>query len=175
MAKDKTRIELLQGTLDLLILRTLVFGPSHGHAIAKQIRARPKMCCRSRRARSIRRCTGWRRRAGSPPQWEISDKGKRAKSYRLTAPAGNSSWRSSRSGNSCRSPWPGCCGPQSRRTRDMDTLGLAFARYGIGAARNPSSTKKSSFTFPKRRTIEPPPAAPAQARWPRKRISATSP
>jgi PadR family transcriptional regulator PadR len=31
------RIELLQGTLDLLILRTLLFGPAHGHAIAKTI------------------------------------------------------------------------------------------------------------------------------------------
>jgi PadR family transcriptional regulator PadR len=31
------RIELLQGTLDMLILRTLVFGPAHGHQIAKHI------------------------------------------------------------------------------------------------------------------------------------------
>jgi PadR family transcriptional regulator PadR len=31
------RIELLQGTLDLLILRTLALGPAHGHAIAKAI------------------------------------------------------------------------------------------------------------------------------------------
>jgi PadR family transcriptional regulator PadR len=31
------RIELLQGTLDVLILRTLVRGPAHGHAIAKAI------------------------------------------------------------------------------------------------------------------------------------------
>jgi len=33
-----SRVELLQGTLDLLILRTLLAGPSHGHAIAKHIR-----------------------------------------------------------------------------------------------------------------------------------------
>jgi transcriptional regulator len=31
------RVELLQGTLDLLVLRTLQLGPSHGHAIAKAI------------------------------------------------------------------------------------------------------------------------------------------
>src|SRR6202789_2236711 len=31
------RIELLQGTLDLLILRTLLLGPTHGHAVAKAI------------------------------------------------------------------------------------------------------------------------------------------
>jgi PadR family transcriptional regulator PadR len=34
---DRDRIELLQGTLDLLILRTLRLGPAHGHAIAKTI------------------------------------------------------------------------------------------------------------------------------------------
>jgi PadR family transcriptional regulator, regulatory protein PadR len=35
--QERERIELLQGTLDLLILRTLRIGPSHGHAIAKAI------------------------------------------------------------------------------------------------------------------------------------------
>jgi PadR family transcriptional regulator, regulatory protein PadR len=34
---NRQRIELLQGTLDLLILRTLRLGPAHGHAIAKAI------------------------------------------------------------------------------------------------------------------------------------------
>ena len=33
----KAKIELLQGTLDMLILRTLLFGPAHGHAIAHAI------------------------------------------------------------------------------------------------------------------------------------------
>jgi len=35
--EHKQRIELLQGTLDLLILRTLLLGRAHGHAIAKAI------------------------------------------------------------------------------------------------------------------------------------------
>jgi transcriptional regulator len=35
--EQKERIELLQGTLDLLILRTVLLGPTHGHAIAKAI------------------------------------------------------------------------------------------------------------------------------------------
>jgi PadR family transcriptional regulator, regulatory protein PadR len=34
------QLELLQGTLDLLILQTLVFGPAHGHAIARSIERR---------------------------------------------------------------------------------------------------------------------------------------
>jgi transcriptional regulator len=38
--EEKERIEFLQGTLDLLILRTLQMGPVHGHAIAKAIEFR---------------------------------------------------------------------------------------------------------------------------------------
>jgi len=35
--KDKEKLALLQGTLDLLILRTLIFGPQHGQGIARAI------------------------------------------------------------------------------------------------------------------------------------------
>ena len=35
--EPSSRIELLQGTLDMLILRTLLFGPAHGHQIARHI------------------------------------------------------------------------------------------------------------------------------------------
>src|SRR6202521_340131 len=37
MSTKDRRVELLQGTLDLLILRTLLLGPAHGHAITKAI------------------------------------------------------------------------------------------------------------------------------------------
>ena len=37
MPDKSDRIQLLQGTLDMLILRTLLFGPAHGHRIAKHI------------------------------------------------------------------------------------------------------------------------------------------
>lgn len=35
--REKERLELLQGTLDLLILRTLIFGPQHGQGVARAI------------------------------------------------------------------------------------------------------------------------------------------
>ena len=37
MKQDREKLELLRGTLDLLILRTLLLGPAHGHQIAKHI------------------------------------------------------------------------------------------------------------------------------------------
>lgn len=37
MRKDKERIDLLQGTLDMLVLKTLILGPLHGHQIGKHI------------------------------------------------------------------------------------------------------------------------------------------
>jgi PadR family transcriptional regulator PadR len=85
MARDKARIELLQGTLDLLILRTLRFGPSHGHAVAKQIRLMSDDVLQVETGSlypSLHRleAQGW-----ISSEWQLSDKGKRAKYYRLTA------------------------------------------------------------------------------------------
>ena len=56
--EERERIELLQGTLDLLILRTLLLGPKHGHAIAKTIELNSDEVLQWSKARSIRRCTG---------------------------------------------------------------------------------------------------------------------
>ena len=75
-------IDLLQGTLDLLILRTLVLGASHGHDIAKQIRSVSEDVLHVETGSlypALHRleAQGWISSA-----WEISDKGKRAKYYR---------------------------------------------------------------------------------------------
>jgi transcriptional regulator len=40
--EEKERLELLQGTLDLLILRTLIFGPQHGQGVARAIQETSK-------------------------------------------------------------------------------------------------------------------------------------
>jgi DNA-binding PadR family transcriptional regulator len=52
------RIELLQGTLDLLILRTLLPGPTHGHAIAKAIEMNSEDVLRVEQGSLYPRCTG---------------------------------------------------------------------------------------------------------------------
>jgi transcriptional regulator len=84
MAKTAPRIELLQGTLDLLILRTLLFGPSHGHAIAKQIRAVSEDVLQIETGSLYPALHRLEAQGLIDAEWEISDKGKRAKYYQLT-------------------------------------------------------------------------------------------
>lgn len=75
--------QFIQGTLELLLLRTLIHGPAHGHAIAHHIR---------QASDDIRIETGslypalHRLEAQGlvKAEWQLSDKGKRAKFYRLT-------------------------------------------------------------------------------------------
>ena len=84
MPRDNPRMELLQGTLDLLILRTLVFGPSHGHAIAKHIRTLSQEVLQIETGSLYPALHRLEAQGWISAQWEISDKGKRAKYYRLT-------------------------------------------------------------------------------------------
>jgi transcriptional regulator len=79
------RIELLQGTLDVLILRTLQTGPSHGHAIAKHIQRTSEDLLKVETGSLYPALHRLEAQGLVAAAWELSDKGKRAKYYRLTA------------------------------------------------------------------------------------------
>src|SRR5712691_12186844 len=79
-----TRLELLQGTLDLLVLRTLLFGPSHGHAIAKQIQRTSEDLLQVETGSLYPALHRLEARGWIEASWQLSEKGKRARYYRLT-------------------------------------------------------------------------------------------
>ena len=80
----KDRLELLQGTLDLLILKTLVLGPTHGHAIAKHIRSTSEELFRVETGSLYPALYRLEAKGWISAEWALSDKGKRARYYRLT-------------------------------------------------------------------------------------------
>ena len=83
--KDNPHINLLQGTLDLLILRSLLLGEAHGHAIAKHIQRTSEDALQVETGSLYPALHRLERRGFIGSRWETSEKGKRAKYYRLTA------------------------------------------------------------------------------------------
>src|ERR1700675_3709870 len=82
--KAPARVELLQGTLDLLILRTLLSGPSHAHAIAQNIRRTSEELLQVETGSLYPALHRLEAKGWIAASWELSDKGKRARFYRLT-------------------------------------------------------------------------------------------
>lgn len=79
-----SHIELLRGTLDLLILRTLLPGPNHGHAIAKHIQRTSEDLLQVETGSLYPALHRLEAKGWIAATWELSDKGKRARIYRLT-------------------------------------------------------------------------------------------
>ena len=82
---ETSRLELLQGTLDLLILRTLLSGPTHGHAIAKHIQLTSEELLQVETGSLYPALYRLEADGCIAATWEKSDKGKRARYYRITA------------------------------------------------------------------------------------------
>ena len=84
--KATTRLELLQGTLDMLVLRALVFGPLHGHAIATHIQRTSEEVLRVEHGSLYPAIHRLEKRRWITASWEpMPDRNRQAKYYRLTA------------------------------------------------------------------------------------------
>lgn len=80
-----SQVEPLQGTLDLLILRTLLAGPTHGHAVTEHIQRTSEELLQVETGSlypALHRLEG---RGWIAASWALSNKGKRTRFYRLTA------------------------------------------------------------------------------------------
>jgi PadR family transcriptional regulator, regulatory protein PadR len=86
--KAPNRAELLQGTLDMLILRTLLFGPAHGHQIAKHIQRTTDDVLQVEHGSLYPALHRMERKGWIAAKWELAkDRNREFKYYRLT-PAG---------------------------------------------------------------------------------------
>lgn len=84
-APDDQRLELLQGTLDLLILRTLQWGPQHGHGIGQSIRVQSDELLRVETGSLYPALHRLVKRGWLKAEWGVSQSKQKAKFYRLTA------------------------------------------------------------------------------------------
>ena len=82
--KAPSRVDLLQGTLELLLLRTLSAGPRHGHAIAKHIQRTSEELLQVETGSLYPALHRLEAKGWISAAWALSDKGKRARYYRLT-------------------------------------------------------------------------------------------
>ena len=87
MAKtpDDTRLDLLQGTLDMLVLRTLQWGPQHGHGIGQAISRQSDDLLKVETGSLYPALHRLLKRGWLKAEWGVSEANQRARYYRLTA------------------------------------------------------------------------------------------
>ena len=85
MSTGQSRIELLQGTLDVIILQTLRWGPQHGFGLAQMIRAHSSDALQVDTGSLYPALHRLERAKLIDAKWDRSGKGQRVRVYRLTA------------------------------------------------------------------------------------------
>ena len=80
-----TALDLLQGTLDVLILKTLSWGPMHGYAVSRWIRQRTDDALAVEDAALYQALHRLERKGWIESEWGLSDNNRKAKYYQLTA------------------------------------------------------------------------------------------
>jgi PadR family transcriptional regulator PadR len=85
MPRYQNRIELLQGTLDLLILQVLQWGPQHGYAISQALRTESGERLRVDTGSLYPALHRLERRKVIAAEWKLSENKQRTRVYRLTA------------------------------------------------------------------------------------------
>jgi PadR family transcriptional regulator len=95
-ARDAERSDMLQGTLDMLVLRTLLFGPAHGHTIARAIEATSGDVLQVEHGSLYPALHRLENQGLLASFWGTSENNRKAKYYRLT-PAGRKRLRTERS------------------------------------------------------------------------------
>lgn len=83
--RDTDRLELLQGTLDMLILRTLQWGPQHGHGISVAIRAGSDDVLQVEHGSLYPAVHRLEKQGLLQAEWKLTGNKQRAKYYKLTA------------------------------------------------------------------------------------------
>jgi transcriptional regulator len=81
----RNRIELLQGTLDMLVLQSLQWGPMHGYGIAQAIRLKSSEVLQVETGSLYPALHRLERRGWIKAKWAMSENSRRAKYYELTA------------------------------------------------------------------------------------------
>ena len=84
MSDDRDRADLLQGSLDLLVLKTLLLEPLHGWGISKRIRQLSEEVLQVNQGSLYPALYRLEERGWIAAEWGVSPEGRRAKLYRLT-------------------------------------------------------------------------------------------
>jgi len=81
----RNRIELLQGTLDMLVLKTLQWGPQHGYAISQALRSRSGEVLQVETGSLYPALHRMERQKWIAAEWRQTEQKQRARFYRITA------------------------------------------------------------------------------------------